>query len=746
MGGTNRYAVAIAVGPVGRFISAGRRSRDLWYGSRLLSEMTRRVALSLRNRCEVAFWTPREATLLGTRAGDTSTERRENEPPFFDARGLRRHEGPVISNKIRAVVALAEGEDIVEVLHEAERDARAWLVGEFKVLREEARNDPQIGIHIASLEKQVEAIPEGDFMEFYAAYARAEGEGQGDQQKALARAQDLRNARKNSRVFVAPSWTQPGHLRSTIEPGRDSVLVHYDPRDQAEEAVRARVYRHTKGIRSDERLDAVALLRRYAAMKEATKERKAETGTGASPQRRRRLLPGLPFPPLSRVAADPWIDGIDQWESRAWHPRHRPLREVRDVLMHLEEQNREALHLISSPSREPGTYREDMGKTWSEIREEGTFPYDASLLMEGGIDAARRELKRLGKVRTQAARPGSATGVEKQLTEARKALQQIDRHVKALHRRHGPPPRYYVLMTADGDGIGQALSQQTTFEAEQALVKALDAFAQSAWQTLCGTGRGVPFYVGGDELVAYLPLDTAFDTARELAEHFSKVSEEARLSGARLGDTLSLSLGLVVAHVSHDLRDVRTRAEQALHDAKQARKDDKSDESWICVVESVAGAADRVTVSRTNAYVERMRAWNRLLDRDRISMSTAHGILEVLAPLEQPGGGASGSLGWTDDADALRAGLVVAAGSIVQRHRRREGNRGQESETLPDAVRACLPGAGELLSSNAEALKRCADRLRQVAYEIILANRIRGVETMRAGGTGKPAHREEESR
>jgi CRISPR-associated protein Cmr2 len=38
------YLISIALGPVQDFISTARRSRDLWFGSWLLSELSKAVA------------------------------------------------------------------------------------------------------------------------------------------------------------------------------------------------------------------------------------------------------------------------------------------------------------------------------------------------------------------------------------------------------------------------------------------------------------------------------------------------------------------------------------------------------------------------------------------------------------------------------------------------------------------------------------------------------------------------------
>ena len=44
------HLLNITIGPVQDFIAAGRRSRDLWYGSHLLSELSRRVAREIASR------------------------------------------------------------------------------------------------------------------------------------------------------------------------------------------------------------------------------------------------------------------------------------------------------------------------------------------------------------------------------------------------------------------------------------------------------------------------------------------------------------------------------------------------------------------------------------------------------------------------------------------------------------------------------------------------------------------------
>ncbi|MBK8265598.1 MAG: type III-B CRISPR-associated protein Cas10/Cmr2 [Nannocystis sp.] len=679
-----RYAVAIALGPVGRFISAGRRSRDLWYGSRLLSELTRKVAIYLKDEVGAELWTPREESLkdvffdLKRKNGENGGTR---QPPY---------QGPVISNKIRAIVPADTGEEIRERLATAEMKAREWLDGQ---LGEAAAKKLDPAIDLDAFSEQRTAILQGDFLEFYAGYARVEGV---DEHKALSVAQELRDARKNTRLFVAPSWTRPGHSRSTMEPGRDSVQIHYPARTRYPKAIEAYKTRQRLGICSDERLDAIALLRRIAAMTQSQdefQETKAKT------------LRCLPFPPLSRVAADPWIARVLASEAG-----RADLGGIRRILWQLEDENNPALHLISSPSREPGDCDQDNSARDPENK---CFPYDASLLFEGSLEALEREVKETAR-NLESADTDTRTALEK--------LEQIEPHLRRLHQRFGAPDRYYVLLTADGDGIGSILQECETKGEEQILVKALDTFAHNAWNVVCDH-HGVAFYVGGDELCAYLPVDRAPEAAKALADVFAKAMQQAaqalekRSALAERTREGTLSVGLVVAHVKHDLRDIRERTEEALKAAKKARrKEEGAKRSWLRVIESTAGGVDRPCQGPTDDLVERINAWVELLIDGALSMGTAHGLL---ADLER----------YTADQDP-RVGIELALGNLLLRRKRSGAAEAHPTahKTLCERVQAIRALLEDPADNHGEHALREA---RGLAHEVILAQRIAAAKRLR---------------
>ena len=57
----SKHLLAISVGPVQEFIAAARRTHDLWFGSQLLSEISRSVAIAVSKHGELIFPASAEA-------------------------------------------------------------------------------------------------------------------------------------------------------------------------------------------------------------------------------------------------------------------------------------------------------------------------------------------------------------------------------------------------------------------------------------------------------------------------------------------------------------------------------------------------------------------------------------------------------------------------------------------------------------------------------------------------------------
>lgn len=178
--------------------------------------------------------------------------------------------------------------------------------------------------------------------------------------------------------------------------------------------------------------------------------------------------PSLPFPPLSRVAADPWIEG--SYESKATRSE---LTALIDAITQAKSAQGEDFFFWCSPASD------------TDIAD-FTFAYDASALFEGGCDALLASAERLSRSSWSGAPPVLAT------------LRDLRVRVRKLHRLAGSPTPYYALLEVDGDRIGTLLSEQRTRPPYNSLVGALDEFVSLdvACELLLGACAKLPDAAG----------------------------------------------------------------------------------------------------------------------------------------------------------------------------------------------------------------------------------------------------------
>jgi CRISPR-associated protein Cmr2 len=193
-----------------------------------------------------------------------------------------------------------------------------------------------------------------------------------------------------------------------------------------------------------------------------------------------------------------------------------------------------------------------------------------------------------------------------QLEEARRILAALLRD----HAGGAQPQPYYALLHADGDNMGRALDRaaQQGHERHRALSQALDCFAQGVRKTVETDHKGVLIYAGGDDVLALLPLHTALDCTRALADAFYTALHTFSLD---TGGSPTLSAGLVLAHHTDPLSDALDSARRAEKQAKQLK-----DKNGLCVIASKRSGADRVLHGTLATLVERLQVYSALL-RDR---------------------------------------------------------------------------------------------------------------------------------
>ena len=212
------HLLAIALGPVQEFIATARRTRDLYAGSRLLSEAAARAAKALAREVgakNLIFPAPE------------------------DEAGLERLAGAGIPNVL--LVRVPEGKDPRGLGEQALGAARDYL----RERAEEVLGPRRDLLFWREALAQVE-----DLLEGYYAYLPLEG----DYPRARERLMALLAARKNTRDFAPVSWGSPAY-KSSLDGARESVL-----RLPEKEADHLRV---RLGLRPGEYLAGPDLLKRW---------------------------------------------------------------------------------------------------------------------------------------------------------------------------------------------------------------------------------------------------------------------------------------------------------------------------------------------------------------------------------------------------------------------------------------------------------------------------------------------------
>jgi CRISPR-associated protein Cmr2 len=299
------HLLAIAVGPVQEFIAAARRTRDLWFGSYLLSEISRAVAQSV------------EA---------------DGGKLIFPASSAAENVANVIlaelpSGEPKAVAAKAK-----EAAHQRWLDFadEAWELAR-GVVREEIWND------------QVD-----DVIEFYAAWVQQTGDYKSDRGSLMR----LLAGRKNCRDFL-PAKGRAGVPKSSLDGQRESVLK---PPTEWRDRFRTRLR-----IREGEQLDVVGLVKRVAggsrpypsvsrvavdpwvrgnSGKDAFKE--LRTACQELPQRVLHRLDEREFPqfkdfPFEGTAA--YVSRHHEWEEEIDEEDRLSLGDIQDALERLSQPN-----------------------------------------------------------------------------------------------------------------------------------------------------------------------------------------------------------------------------------------------------------------------------------------------------------------------------------------------------------------------------------------------------------------------
>ena len=163
------------------------------------------------------------------------------------------------------------------------------------------------------------------------------------------------------------------------------------------------------------------------------------------------------------------------------------------------------------------------------------------------------------------------------------------------------PQHYMGLIYADGDSMGKALANWKDLDGVKKFSDAVDgAIYQSVHKAILNhlypedTHKYFPFDIlmlGGDDLVMVTTAHKALEVSMEITKRFSELTETS------LGESLTLSVGVAIAHAKFPFSSLLNLAEQALKfGKKEAVKRKRQGKT-----EQIGGLINFIVVNNSNS-------------------------------------------------------------------------------------------------------------------------------------------------
>ena len=285
---------------------------------------------------------------------------------------------------------------------------------------------------------------------------------------------------------------------------------------------------------------------------------------------------------------------------------------------------------------------------------------------------------------------------------------------RAFDKEEYPHP-YYTILHADGDRMGAAIDKQAMngFEAHQRLSLCLSKFAGKVKVIVEKNHEGSCVYAGGDDVLALLPLHTALQCARKLADEFRNDLKDFTDSE---GNKPTLSVGLAVGHHLDPIQDTLALAREA---EKIAKKQVPGKNALAVTVRKRSGA-DRTVKgswdeSKSDGALDcRLNRFVFLHLSDELPDAAAYELHDLALRLKPP----------KDASDDEKVILPQAQHAEARRILKRKQPKHGEEKTLADGVYEYLHG---LLDSPGLSLEELANEI-IVAREFEQAFKQAGID------------------
>ncbi len=595
--------LAIAVGPVQEFIAAARKTRDFWFGSQLLSDISRAVALQVAESCgldQLVFPAPPSIDVL--------------KPDHPQARDFN------VANVILVVVPEALASDIkTNVVEPARKAAMNFWHGQAEKARKElvGKAGPA-ALRETAWDRQVD-----DVIEFYAAWTPLEASYRQSRERVMR----LLAGRKKCRDFRQFDGSDlDGVPKSSLDGARESVLTR----------VLAKNPQQMRRLRLQEReqLDCIGLTKRLAP----------RSWRSAEPH----------FPSVSRIAAQAWLDGVQCRLSDA--AVESAFNQLKSEAQKCHE--RDVLHKV----------KDDF------------FPYEGTIIFRNRYREFASELGDEG--------------------EAQRSLNLAAGHVKLLEKAIGEPDPYVAVLLADGDRVGQTLSDFDEPDRHRQFSRKLAEFAAAAKEIVEKKQRGVLIYAGGDDVLAMVPVHCSVACEEELHQAFGKVMQDA-LPDPVARPRPTLSVGIAIGHFMEPLEFLLGFAHRAEKDAKDGTGPEDQKDGLAIHVHTRGGApihcrAQWRTKFGNQTLSERLQNWVKLLMAGGLPHRAAYQLRELSVTFR----------GWREGA-ALTQAIRKESLRVLNRKQASDGSTVARNE-----IKSLLTAI------------ETVDDLRRVADELLVARRL----------------------
>lgn len=527
---TPRPTLVFEIGPVEEFIGHSRRTRDLWVGSYLLSYfMARAIRAAEQAGATIRRPAIAENPLYRMVAGDlpskiprrqSSAEGIVSQPNAPEAKGDAAQAVPEPKDEdlARTVASLPDVFEAAVDAERAEEVARAatrawweaWWAAADAAWSYLAEKFPDPLLHEPTTGQWV--------------WQTAGNTPDPDRQNVSNGRDALRNARKDAENAPIPDrrdvwnirWTvieptdreQRAHARrgqfhpfeglneavwnlgekSTLD-GRRTALRDFTDRPSAGEArqkvrsfwikIGEMVGPYDVRANGRERLDAISCVKRFLPYV-------AEQGIGWGMQ--------IGYASTRSVAVAPWLKRVLECEDDNFGLEVCVLAEcVKPLLPHLRREDQTgASNSRTNPFLDQAARRHP-------VAQQQQVPVDCLIRCDGDIFFPEE--------------PGNYEGFQDQ-SNAERLRERVRTVIRcAEHLGCRRPSDYFVLLTADGDRMSQFIREHPDREAE--ISDAVARFSHAV-AGIVERHLGQPVYAGGDELLAFLPCETALDALADL--------------------------------------------------------------------------------------------------------------------------------------------------------------------------------------------------------------------------------------